>query len=98
MSRLKVSNSVIARTVVLVFALTNQVFTMSGWNPLPFSEEDVYTGCTLLLTVCASLVAWWHDNPVTQKALQNIEHDKRLRIEEEERNLKSCNDCNKEEG
>lgn len=97
MSRLKVSNSVIARTVVLVFALTNQVFTMLGWNPLPFSDEDVYTGCTLLLTVGASLVAWWHDNPVTQKALQNIEHDKRLRIEEE-RNLKSCNNCNKEEG
>lgn len=85
MNRLKVSTPVIARTVVLVFALTNQVLTMSGWNPLPFSEEDVYTGCTLLLTVCASLVAWWHDNPVTQKALQNIEDIKQLRIDDEQR-------------
>lgn len=85
MNRLKVSNPVIARTVVLVFALTNQVLTMSGWNPLPFSEEDVYTGCTLLLTVGASLVAWWNDNPVTQKALQNIEDIKQLRIDDEQR-------------
>lgn len=85
MNRLKVSTPVIARTVVLVFALTNQVFTMSGWNPLPFSEEDVYTGCTLLLTVAASLVAWWNDNPVTQKALQNIEDIKQLRIDDEQR-------------
>lgn len=85
MNRLKVSTPVIARTVVLVFALTNQVFTMLGWNPLPFSEEDVYTGCTLLLTVVASLVAWWNDNPVTQKALQNIEDIKQLRIDDEQR-------------
>lgn len=85
MNRLKVSTPVIARTVVLVFALTNQVLTMSGWNPLPFSEEDVYTGCTLLLTVGASLVAWWNDNPVTQKALQNIEDIKQLRIDDEQR-------------
>lgn len=85
MNRLKVSAPVIARTVVLVFALTNQVLTMSGWNPLPFSEEDVYTGCTLLLTVVASLVAWWNDNPVTQKALQNIEDIKQLRIDDEQR-------------
>lgn len=85
MNRLKVSAPVIARTVVLVFALTNQVLTMLGWNPLPFSEEDVYTGCTLLLTVGASLVAWWNDNPVTQKALQNIEDIKQLRIDDEQR-------------
>lgn len=85
MNKLKVSAPVIARTVVLVFALTNQVLTMSGWNPLPFSEEDVYTGCTLLLTVGASLVAWWNDNPVTQKALQNIEDIKQLRIDDEQR-------------
>lgn len=85
MNRLKVSAPVIARTVVLVFALTNQVLTMSGWNPLPFSEEDVYTGCTLLLTVGASLVAWWNDNPVTQKALQNIEDIKQLKIDDEQR-------------
>lgn len=85
MNRLKVSTPVIARTVVLVFALTNQVLTMLGWNPLPFSEEDVYTGCTLLLTVGASLVAWWNDNPVTQKALQNIEDIKQLRIDDEQR-------------
>lgn len=85
MEKLKVSSPVIARTVVLVFALTNQVFTMAGWNPLPFSEEDVYTGCTLLLTVGASLAAWWHDNPVTQKALHKVEDNKRLRIEDEQR-------------
>ena len=35
--------------------------------------------------VVASLVAWWNDNPVTQKALQNIEDIKQLRIDDEQR-------------
>ena len=37
------------------------------------------------MTVGASLVAWWNDNPVTQKALQNIEDIKQLRIDDEQR-------------
>src|SRR5690625_7779443 len=30
--------------IVLVVALFNQVLTMTGLNPLPFSEEQIYEG------------------------------------------------------
>ncbi|MBR4086239.1 MAG: phage holin [Clostridia bacterium] len=65
----QISNGTIARTVVLVFALVNQVLTICGWNPLPFSEEGVYEGISLLLTVGASLLAWWKNNSFTPAAI-----------------------------
>lgn len=36
----------IARTAVLLVALANQFLTIFGWNPLPWSENEVYTGVT----------------------------------------------------
>ena len=47
------SISTIARTGVLIFALINQVLTILGYNPLPWSDEQAYEGFTLLLTVGA---------------------------------------------
>ncbi|TCP29912.1 SPP1 family holin [Scopulibacillus darangshiensis] len=57
----------IARTSVLLIALVNQVLTMFGWNPLPWSDEQVYTVVTGVLTVGATLVAWWKNNYVSKK-------------------------------
>lgn len=76
--KLKIDKATIARTVVLVFALVNQVLTMAGLNPLPFSNDDVYEVCTGILTVGASLVAWWKNNDITQKALKRTEEIKKL--------------------
>ena len=38
------SISTIARTGVLIFALLNQILTISGHNPLPWSDEQAYEG------------------------------------------------------
>lgn len=38
------SISTIARTGVLIFALVNQVLTILGYNPLPWSDEQAYEG------------------------------------------------------
>lgn len=66
----KISTETMVRTIVLAFALLNQVLTMFGVNPLPFSEVEVYQGCTALLTVVSSLWAWWKNNSFTQAAIQ----------------------------
>lgn len=66
----KIPAETMVRTIVLAFALLNQVLTMFGVNPLPFSEEEVYQGCTALLTVVSSLWAWWKNNSFTQAAIQ----------------------------
>lgn len=65
----------IVRTAVLVFALTNQIFTVLGVNPLPFTNEEFEAGCSMVLTVAASLWAWWKNNSFTKNA---IEADKYL--------------------
>lgn len=70
MEKRKIEPATIARTAVLIFALLNQILTMTGKNPLPFSEDQVYTVATGILTVGASLWNWWKNNSFTQKALE----------------------------
>ena len=64
----QISNGTIARTIFLILALVNQILTLCGWNPLPFSDEEIYEGISVLLTVGASLWAWWKNNSFTSAA------------------------------
>lgn len=66
---MKVSTGTMARTVVLIIALINQILTMFGWNPLPWSDEAVYEGVTAMITVVAALVSWWKNNSFTNEAI-----------------------------
>ncbi len=65
----KISAGTIARTAVLFAALANQFLTMAGKNPLPFSEDAIYEGITMMLTGIASLWAWWKNNSFTKAAI-----------------------------
>ena len=69
MSNQNVSKGTILRTVVLLIALVNQFLTICGWNPLPFSEDAVYEGASLVWTAGASLWAWWKNNSFTPEAI-----------------------------
>ena len=71
--------STIARTVVLVLALVNQVLVMFGVNPLPFSDEGIYEAVTALLTVGASIWAWWKNNSFTKAAQEADKYLEQLR-------------------
>lgn len=64
------SKGTIVRTAVLIFALVNQVFTIIGANPLPFTSEEFEAGFSMVLTTGASLWAWWKNNSFTKKAIQ----------------------------
>ena len=65
----KIEKGTIVRTVVLAVALVNQGLTISGRNPLPFTNEEVGQGVSMVLTVGASLWAWWKNNSFTQEAI-----------------------------
>jgi len=65
-----VSKETIARTIVLVIALVNQILTVFGINPLPFSEDTVYETVTLLFTIGATAWAWWKNNSFTKEAIE----------------------------
>lgn len=65
----KIEKMTIVRTAVLAFALVNQALTISGHNPLPFSEEEVGEAVSMVLTAVAALWAWWKNNSFTQAAI-----------------------------
>lgn len=65
----KVETATIVRTVVLIVALVNQALVISGKSPIPYSEEEVGQAVAMIITVAASLWAWWKNNSFTQAAI-----------------------------
>ena len=66
---MKVSKSTIVRTIVLVVMLLNQLLAAFGKSPLPFSDEQVDSFVSTVLTVVSSIWAWWKNNSFTKAAL-----------------------------
>ena len=67
---MKVSSGTIARTVVLVLALVNQVLSMLGYKIIPIEDEQVNDFITMLFTIGSALVAWWKNNSFTEAAIE----------------------------
>ena len=66
---MKVSSGTIARTVILILALINQILTTTGHSIIPIDDETVTQVISLLATIITSLIAWWKNNSFTQAAL-----------------------------
>ena len=79
----KVSADTIIRTIVLLVTLINSVLTMTGHNPLPFAEDELYTTLSCIATVCATVWAWWKNNSFTEAAIKADEYLQELKSEEE---------------
>lgn len=79
MKTLKVSTGTIARTAVLVLALTNQVLSAMGKPVLPIESDQLEQFVTAGITVAASLVGYWKNNSWTQPALNADEYMKNLK-------------------
>lgn len=60
----------IARTIVLFIALANQVLAISGKEAFPVTEDQVYQTVTLVVTIGASVWAWWKNNSFTKAAIE----------------------------
>lgn len=70
------------RTLFLILSLVNQVLTVLGKNPLPFSDEELYQLLSLCLTAAASLWAWWKNNSFTAAAVEADRYLAELKSEE----------------
>lgn len=64
----KISTETIVRTAVLIITLINQILTMTGKNPLPFSDAEIYAALTSIATAAAAIWAWWKNNSFTVAA------------------------------
>lgn len=69
----------LVRTAVLFFALVNQILSIAGVNPLPFTNEEFEAGFSMLLTVIAALWSWWKNNSFTKKAIKADEYLQELK-------------------
>lgn len=65
-----VKTETIVRTVILIVALINQALTISGHSLLPITDEQITEIITLVITIGASLWAWWKNNSFTQNAIK----------------------------
>lgn len=71
-----ISADTMARTIILVLALLNQVLAILGKGTINIAENDLYQVISLLFTIGSTVVAWWKNNSFTEAA---IEADERLK-------------------
>lgn len=64
----------IIRTFILLIAWLNQFLVVKGYSPLPFNNEELETGLTMLFAFGASMWAWWKNNDVRYKARRNTQY------------------------
>ncbi len=76
---MKASKSTIIRTIVLIIALTNQILTASGKNPLPWSDTEIYEAVSVLFATILSIISWWKNNSFTKEAIEADEYKKTLK-------------------
>lgn len=67
--KLKIDPATIARTVVLFIALVNAFCALVGWKPLEIDQSIVYNIVSGVAVIVTSIICWWKDNDITQKAL-----------------------------
>lgn len=64
-----ISAGTVARTAVLLLALTNQILSACGKPILPIDSAQLEQAITAGCTTVAALVNWWYNNSFTQAAL-----------------------------
>lgn len=69
-----VTAGTIARTIVLILALANQVLAMCGKQVLNIADDDIYQIVSIVFTIGASAAAWWKNNSFTQEAIKADEY------------------------
>ena len=65
-----VKTDTIVRTIILIVALVNQILTSTGHAVIPVSDEEITQVITLVITIGASVWAWWKNNSFTQNAIK----------------------------
>ncbi len=76
---MKITAETIARTIVLVIALLNQIFAIFGREQIPIAEDNIYQLVSILFTIGAAVWSWWKNNSVTQNAIKADEYLKELK-------------------
>jgi SPP1 family holin len=74
-----VKKETLIRTVILIYALVNQILTYRGHSILPIGEEQVTELTSIAFTIITALVAWWKNNSFTAEAIEADKYLAKLR-------------------
>ena len=69
-NKLNITSGTIARTIILVLALLNQLLTATGHSVINISDESINTLISTGFTIVTAVIAWWKNNSFTQSALK----------------------------
>ena len=75
-----VSSGTIARTIVLILALINQVFAIMGKGTINIAEEDVYQLCSIVATIVTAAIAWWKNNSFSAAAIAGDDTKQKVKL------------------
>lgn len=64
---MQISKEKIIDSVVVLIVMINTILTMLGWNPIPYSEEEIYIGLSSVATVISTIYIWWKNNRLKTK-------------------------------
>lgn len=73
-----ISAGTITRTVLLAFALINQLLTASGHSIIPIDDATITQFIAAGFTIVTSLMAFWKNNSFTKNAQAADQHLKDL--------------------
>jgi len=63
-----IDTGTVARSLILLLALVNQILVSRGIAVLPIRDDQVNALVSILWTVASSVWAWWKNNSVTRFA------------------------------
>ena len=69
-NKMNITSGTIARTIILVLALLNQILTAMGHSVINISDESINTLISTGFTIVTAIDAWWKNNSFTQSALK----------------------------
>lgn len=81
---MEVKKETVIRTVLLVIALLNQILVVSGRSIIPVSDDQITEVLSIMLTVGASVWAWWKNNSFTKAAIEADKVMEELKANKEE--------------
>lgn len=84
MSKNNITAGTIARTIILLLALTNQVLAMCGKQVLNIADDDIYQIVSIVFTISASVWSWWKNNSFSVNAINADKYLNKLKKNESE--------------
>ena len=74
-----VKKETLIRTIITAISMLNMILTMTGKNPLPFSEDELYIGLSAVAGLMSTVWSWWKNNSFTPAAIKADKYLEELR-------------------